>query len=441
MPLSCLSQILHMSPECTKRKVTKVLDPKCLCRFFSCASLPWKFEQKSSGAMSKDQTHGFTEMGDKAGEFCGYSVDYAKSSKAACRGCKQKIHKGMLRIGTDFYGEGDFTVNNWRHYKCHGAGHFSLLQDEKEIKGYDALTEEDKQFMEKFFKGEEAEREEEEVPEPPPPPSEKPKRISKKKKLSSDEDEDDEDDERPKKKSKKAAPKKKKSPFCLPNCTKGENGNMIGCDGKDCTEGEGWFHYSCVKITAKEAKGLDSWLCPTCTKNNNEAVKKVDEQPEEADEEGGEKEEGGDKEGDDEAGDEGEEEEDEEPKKKKPAAKKAKEEEEGAKEARPERPRLKTITQEQLDELQALKVPDLKAKLKAHAQIVGGSKQELVDRIVSCMEFGCLPKCPECGGGRMKEAGDVFKCPGYMEDDEFQHCGFTCDHTKLTFAEWDPNRV
>eukprot|EP00808_Paulinella_micropora_P015830 g3254.t1 len=189
------------------------------------------------------KTHGFTEMGDSAGGFYGYSVDYAKSSKAVCRKCKCKIQQGMLRIGTNFYGEGDFTVNSWRHYKCHGAGNFSLLESEKKIDGYHALKKPDKEFLAKFFAGDkEAEREEksteskskqkkkkpssdedeaeEEQDDKPaekpkskskkksaPPSSEKPTDKGKKKKPSSNEDEE-EQDKPPKKKAQKAAPKK-----------------------------------------------------------------------------------------------------------------------------------------------------------------------------------------------------------------------------------------
>ena len=54
-----------------------------------------------------------------------------------------------------------------------------------------------------------------------------------------------------------------------------------------------------------------------------------------------------------------------------------------------------------------------------------------------CMEYGCLPRCTECGGGKMKmEAGGGFKCPGYMDDADYVHCGRFTNGEDLTFAEW-----
>eukprot|EP00457_Paulinella_chromatophora_P014793 gb/GEZN01015276.1/.p1 GENE.gb/GEZN01015276.1/~~gb/GEZN01015276.1/.p1 ORF type:complete len:165 (-),score=27.43 gb/GEZN01015276.1/:194-688(-) len=164
---------------------------------------------------------------------------------------------------------------------------------------------------------------------------------------------------------------------------------MVGCDGKDCSSGEGWFHWSCVGLSAKQAADLPSFLCPTCKAAGAEVVV----------------------------------------------------EEEVSKPPKT-RTRLQTVSQDTMEELTALPLPALKDKLRAHGQLVGGSKKELVARIVQCMEFGCLPKCPECGGGRIKEGGDDgFRCPGYMEDDEFQHCSFTSDGSDLEFFAWDPARA
>ena len=44
-----------------------------------------------------------------------YSVEYAKSNRAACKVCKAKIDKDALRIGTTAPGPGDYIMTSWRH--------------------------------------------------------------------------------------------------------------------------------------------------------------------------------------------------------------------------------------------------------------------------------------------------------------------------------------
>jgi len=100
------------------------------------------------------------------------------------------------------------------------------------------------------------------------------------------------------------------------------------------------------------------------------------------------------------------------------------------------RPKIGSLDGEKKEELSNMRLDDLKALLRLNAQVVGGTKPELLKRIFDCVEYGCLPKCPTCGGGRMKSEGVLFRCPGFMEDTDFQHCGFTCDYTKLEFPVW-----
>ena len=99
------------------------------------------------------KTHGFNSFGEVAGEFCGYSVDLAKSNRSSCKKCKQGIVQGDLRIGTNFFGSGDFIQPSWRHYKCHGAGNFSVVKDETELVGFDELPAADQSFVRDFFAG------------------------------------------------------------------------------------------------------------------------------------------------------------------------------------------------------------------------------------------------------------------------------------------------
>jgi predicted RNA-binding Zn-ribbon protein involved in translation (DUF1610 family) len=53
-----------------------------------------------------------------------------------------------------------------------------------------------------------------------------------------------------------------------------------------------------------------------------------------------------------------------------------------------------------------------------------GNKTELIERCADGKLLGSIPRCPECGGGRLrfdKVTGD-YKCPGYMEDVAFRSC-------------------
>merc|ERR1712059_146353 len=69
----------------------------------------------------------------------------------------------------------------------------------------------------------------------------------------------------------------------------------------------------------------------------------------------------------------------------------------------------------------------LKELLQKNDQTKTGNKSALVTRIARCKLYGCLPRCPECGGGRLKaayvqewghEGNGTFSCPGYFDDDE-----------------------
>jgi len=47
-----------------------------------------------------------------------YSVEYAKSNRSTCKGCKVKIDKDTLRIGVSVEGDGDYMMTSWRHLAC-----------------------------------------------------------------------------------------------------------------------------------------------------------------------------------------------------------------------------------------------------------------------------------------------------------------------------------
>jgi len=85
------------------------------------------------------------------------------------------------------------------------------------------------------------------------------------------------------------------------------------------------------------------------------------------------------------------------------------------------------------EEFNTMSVNNLKKLLKANGQKISGKKMELVERCADAKLYGCLPKCEECGGGRLqvnypfpfghKGQGDWF-CKGYYDDGEFMPCYF-----------------
>ena len=83
-------------------------------------------------------------------------------------------------------------------------------------------------------------------------------------------------------------------------------------------------------------------------------------------------------------------------------------------------------TQRALKEsLKAMKVPELKERLRANDQIVTGTKSQLIDRVADGITNGALPRCPRCGLGRMRVSKwGGFYCPGGYDDDEYVDCKY-----------------
>ncbi len=67
------------------------------------------------------------------------AVEYAKSNRAACKGCKNKIEKGALRIGTTIVM--DYAMTSWKHLECFKRP--GSLQDLDEITDIQTLKPED----------------------------------------------------------------------------------------------------------------------------------------------------------------------------------------------------------------------------------------------------------------------------------------------------------
>jgi len=87
------------------------------------------------------------------------------------------------------------------------------------------------------------------------------------------------------------------------------------------------------------------------------------------------------------------------------------------------------LNKAQLDELNAMSIPDLKDRLKENDQVVGkANKNDLITRIAACIVEGCFPRCPKCFGGKLKEATDgTYFCPGAFDDDKFAFCSYKAD--------------
>jgi hypothetical protein len=81
----------------------------------------------------------------------------------------------------------------------------------------------------------------------------------------------------------------------------------------------------------------------------------------------------------------------------------------------------------------------LKVVLAANGQSKSGNKTELADKCADGKVLGRIPMCQSCGGGRLRfdmKTG-IYKCPGFMEDDDFVNCNkvYTMDQVKRT--EWE----
>jgi len=84
-------------------------------------------------------------------------------------------------------------------------------------------------------------------------------------------------------------------------------------------------------------------------------------------------------------------------------------------------------------------IDQIKHQLREQNQLLKGTKAELVERAVDCRVWGLLPRCPECGGGKLKvsyhngsdpSGGQTFKCPGFYDEDHYHFCSFSSTDVK-----------
>ena len=62
--------------------------------------------------------------------------------------------------------------------------------------------------------------------------------------------------------------------------------------------------------------------------------------------------------------------------------------------------------------------------LEKNAQPKSGAKGDLIAKCADGKQFGKIPTCSKCGGGKLRFNRDngTYKCPGYMEDTDFVNC-------------------
>ena len=77
---------------------------------------------------------------------CHYQIDYAKTGRARCKACKQPIDQASLRLGklTD---AGQYQQVAWHHIACIAKQRSSKDLDPTDFKGWDDVTDADKQTV------------------------------------------------------------------------------------------------------------------------------------------------------------------------------------------------------------------------------------------------------------------------------------------------------
>jgi hypothetical protein len=63
----------------------------------------------------------------------------------------------------------------------------------------------------------------------------------------------------------------------------------------------------------------------------------------------------------------------------------------------------------------------------------------LVARCADGKQFGRIPNCSKCGGGKLRfnRLTGKYNCPGYMEDTDFVNCSKKFDFEEVKRLEWN----
>ncbi|KAF0919079.1 hypothetical protein E2562_028299 [Oryza meyeriana var. granulata] len=79
------------------------------------------------------------------------SVEYAKSGRATCKVCSERIAKGALRLGTSTRDPRGYDSTKWYHVACFPSSSHPLDPVEK-VKGFDSIKEEDREEVRELNK-------------------------------------------------------------------------------------------------------------------------------------------------------------------------------------------------------------------------------------------------------------------------------------------------
>lgn len=91
-----------------------------------------------------------------------YCVEYAKRGTAGCKKCKDKIMKGLVRIGKivpNPFSESAGEMKEWYHVKCifekleRARATTKKIEDITELEGWEELQDEDKDLINKHVSG------------------------------------------------------------------------------------------------------------------------------------------------------------------------------------------------------------------------------------------------------------------------------------------------
>ncbi|KAL4483343.1 hypothetical protein ABPG72_007985 [Tetrahymena utriculariae] len=307
--------------------------------------------------------------------------DYASSSRAACKGCKVKIQKNELRIGLESLFQGEHTTTAWRHLECFSLGKKYKDIDPKEIEGYYDLKKEDKVKVTEYFEGGGQKK------------SVVDRLISvitdseKKKKQDDDNDAYDYDAEQQKKKNQQEKEKKKSTRSRL----KRKVSSSSSEEEDDLSDSE-----DDLDDSETDNPGSDSDYEREKAIQRKDIFKKS--------------------------------------KKNKPKGKNKKRSELNMGYTSEQLLKFK----ENLTFYEKKTAEYLKALLGVNNQPKTGSKDELLLKCADGKTLGQIPLCSECGGGKLRfdiQTG-IYKCPGYMDDDVFQHCGKKFTTEQIVRQPW-----
>lgn len=78
------------------------------------------------------------------------SVEYAKSARSSCRGCKESIAKGVLRLGVAAQDPRGFDSTKWYHVTCFPTS--NLLGPVEKINGFDSIKDDDRVELQELEK-------------------------------------------------------------------------------------------------------------------------------------------------------------------------------------------------------------------------------------------------------------------------------------------------